>query len=340
MNYVEWLRVRNCLRMLAIVLGVLLVCGAIVRVYVGTQVGNDEAFVRRVMKDPATKISYSVVNGMNRTTIVNPHDHVTITVDDRPDGGRSIRITEPRKRYGRSDNDNTVIGSVSINESENGPIHTTAINTNAPVPLPYYFAIAGLVGLIVATIFGSTLARENDGHLEIALLKPVSRLRYSLGVIGVDLVGIVAAQTMTVVALIIGQSMYEVPHFDVQGTSLLFLLIVLLHPFAWYAMLNAATASLKRGAGAIIGFSWPVTFLVVILTHIPLGDSVLGQTLHSIFWTVSRIFPVSYASVTFSGKDSVISGNPWAYTPQISMLAILALVYGVLTVVQWRRVEA
>ena len=105
-------------------------------------------------------------------------------------------------------------------------------------------------------------------------------------------------------------------------------------------MSRANTVGYFGGAGAIIGFSWPVTFLVVILTSIPLGDSVLGQTFHAIFWTISRIFPVSYANVTFVGEHSVISGDPWAYAPRITMLAVLALVYGVLTIVQWRRVEA
>ena len=43
-----------------------------------------------------------------------------------------------------------------------------------------FFAVAALVvGTFMATIFGSTLARENDGHLEVAWTKPHSRTEYA-----------------------------------------------------------------------------------------------------------------------------------------------------------------
>jgi hypothetical protein len=342
MNYVEWLRVRNCLKWLAIVLGAMLVIGLIIRITVAVQMGNDESFVKHTMTEPGTKISHSVVGGINRTTILNPREHVTITIDDQPDGGRVIRVVEPSGSH-REHADHVTIGSFSATHSQNGTTETTIIDTDAPVPFAYYLAMAGLVGLIVATIFGATFARENDGHLEIALLKPVSRVRYAFGVIGADVACIILAEAMTIVALAIGQAMFEVPHFDFSGANATFVLVALLHPFAWYALLNAATASLKRGAGAIVGFSWPVALAIVIFSHVNLGNSVTGETFHAIFWTLSRVIPASYASVEFGHDDSVSTGlaaGPWADSAQYAMLAALALVYGALAVVQWRRVEA
>ncbi len=71
MNYVEWLRVRNALRIYAIVLGILIVIGLIVRVSLTPQLNHDQYLIDRVSKEPGTKISHSVVNGVNRTTIVS-----------------------------------------------------------------------------------------------------------------------------------------------------------------------------------------------------------------------------------------------------------------------------
>jgi hypothetical protein len=337
MNYVEWLRVRNCLKWLAIVLGVLLVIGLIVRISIAAQFGNDEAFIQHMQTDPHTKMTQSVVNGINRTTLVNAREHETVTIDDMPDGGRRIQIVEPTK-HGENEH-HVVIGSIGVSESRNGRMETTTINTNSPVPFAYYLAIAGFVGLIIATCLGATFARENDGHLEIALMKPVSRTRYALGVIGADLACIAAAEALTIVALMIGQAMFEVPHFDFSGMNLAFVLVALLHPFAWYAMLNAATASLKRGSGAVLGFSWPIALVIIALAKIPLGDSALGQTVHAIGWGLSRILPVTYASFRLDSQG-VINQDPFGYAVQIVILAALTLVYGALAVVQWRRVEA
>ncbi len=128
-----------------------------------------------------------------------------------------------------------------------------------------FLAIASFAGLIFATIFGASFACEN-GHLEIACLKPVSRMRYALGIIGVDFAGIVLAGAMTVVAAIICQTMFEVPHFDFSQLADPITLLLIVLPFSWYAALNAATASFKRGAGAVVGFAWPIAFVIIALS--------------------------------------------------------------------------
>ncbi len=61
MNYVEWLRVRNALRIYAIVLGILIVIGLIVRVSLAPQLNHDQYLIDRVSREPGTKISHSVV---------------------------------------------------------------------------------------------------------------------------------------------------------------------------------------------------------------------------------------------------------------------------------------
>ena len=336
MNYVEWLRVRNALRIYAIVLGILIVIGLIVRISLAPQLNHDQYLIDRVSKEPGTTISHSVVDGVNRTTIVSRSDSTTITIDQKPDGGRIIHIVQPSSSHNNSSHASHT-GPFSASDSVSNGIETITVDTNSPVNVVIFLAFATFAGLIFATIFGGSFACEN-GHLEIACLKPISRVKYAFGVVGVDAAGIALAGAMTVVAAIICQTMFEVPHFDFSQLAGPFSLLLIVLPFSWYAALNAATASLKRGAGAVVGFAWPIAFVIIALSSIPLGDTVVGQTFHTIFWSASRIIPLTYLSGTHDGASTNPEG--WSYTARTLAASGLMLIYGALAIVQWRRVEA
>ena len=77
--------------------------------------------------------------------------------------------------------DHVNVGSIQVMESRHGSMTTTVIDTNGAVPMIYYMLLADIVALIVATILAAPFAREIDGHLEIALTKPISRVRFALG---------------------------------------------------------------------------------------------------------------------------------------------------------------
>jgi hypothetical protein len=123
---------------------------------------------------------------------------------------------------------------------------------------------------------------------------------------------------------------------NLTGVTLGFLIFVVLLPSAWYMFLNAASASLKRGAGAVIGFSWPVCAVIVLLAQVDLSATSLGRVVNAIAWTVSRVIPLSYGSLQ-STSDTVAD---FARNQNLIVPALLLIVYGVLAIAQWRRVEA
>lgn len=337
MNYVEWLRVRNALRIYAIVLGVLIVIALIVRISLAPQLNHDQYLIDRVSKEPGTKISHSVVDGLNRTTIVSASDSTTITIDEKPDGGRIIHIVQPSSSQKNSSNTSHA-GPFSSSESVSKGVETITVDTNSPVNVVIFLFIASFAGLIFATCLGAPFACE-QGHLEIAMLKPVTRIRYALGVIGVDFAGIVLAGALTIVAAIICQAMFEVPHFDFsEAVGPLTLLLIVL-PFSWYAALCAATASMQRGAGAVVGFAWPIAFVTIGLSHIPLGDTVVGQAFHTIVRAVASVIPLTYASMHIVGATGT-SENGLSTSLNAAIIIGLMLIYGALAIAQWRRVEA
>jgi hypothetical protein len=337
MNYVEWLRVRNITRVVAIVLGALLVLGLGARIWLAMEFGSDQNFVDRIQKDPGTATSQTTFNGRPRTVIVNAREHVRVTIDDRADGGRTITVTEP-KSNGDDIGDLNVhsMGSISVSTTTGPLTRTTVVDTNDAVPLEFYLAFGYIVALIVATAYGASFAKENNGHLEIAFLRPVSRERLALSVIAADCAGILIAEILTVIAVVIGQTFFEFPHFRLTGIDANFVLAIVIVPLAWYLFLNAASASLKRGSGAIIGFSWPVAAVLIALGSADLGGTSLGRAVHAISWTLSRFIPLTYGSFDGKNGDLVLRATHLDALIPVTLL----VVYGVLAIAQWRRVEA
>ena len=346
MSYVELLRVRNVLRILAIVLGAFIVIALILRIYFNTYVTNDAAFIRHLQMTPGSKVTHVVLpDGTPRTIIDDPKDQTHVTIDNLGYGGRHIVITEPRDKS-HNHHENVTIGSVQVYESANGKTSTTVIDTNGATPFIFYMGIVDVMAFIIATVLGAPFARENDGHLEFALLKPVSRDRFALNVMGVDVLGIFAASIMTVLALLICQSMFEIPHFNFSGVNAQAIAVGIIVPLTWYAMLTAATSSLKRGYGAILGFAWPVAILVTVFGAISWGESLLGKTVHGIFWLLSRIDPLTY--IVFPSETGMEGGNTVTtvgataagFGLRISIECLLLIVFVALALYQWRRVEA
>jgi ABC-type transport system involved in multi-copper enzyme maturation permease subunit len=338
MTYVEWLRVRNVLRITAIVLGALFLLAVVLRLSIARSGGYEE-MILRMSQDPNTKVTQTTLpDGTHRTIMDNSTDQTHIVVDDHGYAGKHIVITEPNHRHHK--NDHVAVGSVHVDEQHSGSTVTTTIDTNGTTDFSIYMAIASFVALIVATILGAPFAREADGHLEVALTKPVSRTKFALGAIGADVVGLLAVMVMTVLFAIITQALFQVPRFGLSADAMPLFAWAIVLPLSWYALLNAATASLKRGYGAILGFAWPVCIFVAVMGVAQLGDSPLGAAVHSIFWTLSRIDPLTYAHFHSSRGSVQVSIQDLDYTAKLGILTALTIIYGALAVFQWRRVEA
>jgi hypothetical protein len=338
-TYVEWLRVRNCLRVLAIVLAVCIGVCLILRL-TSLRWDNVSSQIDALKKDPGTTVSQLILlDGTHRTVIDDPKKKTHVVVDDRGYKGKRITITGPASMSHTMHNDRVIVGSIDVRESRNRDVTTTVIDTNQTAPFIYYMGIADLAALIVATCLGAPLARENDGHLEIALTKPVSRTGFSLGVIGVDVAGILASSAMAIAALLVCQMMFELPRIDLSGLNAQAALMGVIFPVTWYMMLCAATASLRRAYGVILGLAWPVAILVAVFGAIPWGRSLAGQAFHWLFFALSRIDPLTY--VTFPGStDITLARMAPDFGIRALALAALFVAYAVAAVVQWRRVEA
>ena len=155
MNYVEWLRVRNCLRIVAILLAIFVLLAIILRVSVNRYMSTD-AWIQH-FQDPGTTVTRTLLpDGTKRTIWNNPREQTHVVIDDHGYAGKHIVVTEPSSRS-HENHDNVAVGSIHVTESRHGSITTTVIDTDGSVPFLYYMAIADLMALVVAMVLAAPL---------------------------------------------------------------------------------------------------------------------------------------------------------------------------------------
>lgn len=335
MVYGEWLRVRKGLKLVAIIFGILIVLAFLLRVVVA-QFGGYDTIVKNMASDPGTKIVHVVLpDGTHRTIMDNPKDHSHIVVDDKGYAGKSIVITEPSTHQKQS-HDHVMVGSFQVGSSMHGNITTTTINTDGPTSISTLIANALFVAFILATALGTPFARENSGHLEIALTKPIGRIALALQMMGMDAIGIIAGFFISVVGEIAISAIFQTPHIVFDANAWPWFSGGLLLALVWYALLTAATASLKRGHGAVLGFAWPAAVIIAVLRQFNFGDSILGQTLQFIIRVLAFFDPIAYLNATNTDKH-ILGASSVVWMP---IVVGLLIVYTGAAVIQWRRVEA
>lgn len=338
MNYIEWLRVRNCLRTTAIVLVVLVAIAGVLRVSLSRYM-SPQQWVQHFAREPGVMQSHlTLPDGTKRTIIDSPADRAHVVIDDRGAAGTHIVVTEPASRAHKDASD-VRIGSIHVSASRRGEITTTTIDTNGAVPMIYFMALADVIALIIATILAAPFAREIDGHLEIALTKPVSRLRYALGVLGADVAGIVAACVLAVIACYVCELFFGTYRVDFSGISMRAVLMGLAMPVAWYALLCAATTWFSRAYGAVLGFAWPVAIVVGVLAAVQ-ASTPLGLMVHDVGWVLSRLDPLTYVKFASPDENGAMSYAGGDFAKRFGIEILLFVVYAALALVRWERVEA
>jgi len=180
----------------------------------------------------------------------------------------------------------------------------------------------------LGTAQGMTLASENDGHLEFAWARPISRQRYALGIVAIDLAGMLAAFLISYVIAIAGtfavgagQILTSSPFFTSDFSAAL---MALGFPFLLYAWVMAISASLRRGRAFSL-LIWPVMFVLLLLAqaHTAIQPAMV--------WLNAYVNPLQI----FAQDEHHDLTVPVALYGTTFAIALIAL-----AVAQWRRLEA
>jgi len=201
------------------------------------------------------------------------------------------------------------------------------------LPIAVVWGFAGFVSCIFASVIGASLAAENDGHLPVAWTKPCSRLAYASAKMAVDLGAIAIVYALACAAVFIylwaiglGRELYAPS--DAVGQFVRFLIA----PAAFYGLLQALTATLSRGAGAVLGFTWVGLIALEALATLP-----LPAAYHAIFNFINNANPLVYISFDVDSHGSIIMVGLAAAT---TALALIAATGGAAAIYRWQRMEA
>jgi len=206
--------------------------------------------------------------------------------------------------------------------------------SHGSVPLEVLFVIPAFTTAIFALILGCFLANENCGHLEIAWTRPASRTGYALRAMAVDAAGLAVAYLFTLGLCALYVALLGFSH-NLRSDAALATNVVrfAIYPFAWYGLIAAITASLRAGAGIVVGLTWVAAqiFLVLLTLRFP-------PIIHGLVLFVNLFNPMVYGGYSDTGHATynTIMATPVA----IGGLLGLAILGTGAALLQWRRLEA
>jgi ABC-type transport system involved in multi-copper enzyme maturation permease subunit len=344
--YSEVLRGMRALRVIAIILGIFLALAIILRLWAFSE-HNPEAVASALQASPTAHVTTkTLADGTIETTVNDPMKQVHAVIERR---GQFFHmdVTLPAT-YSLSSERFLAIGNLSVDRSRRGGMSRVVVTREGSgsandIGIGILFAISCVIGLVTATMLGGVLAKENDGHLELAWTKPVSRERLAIASIAADMVTIVVSQLAMFALTLIIVLMFVWPHLYANALTPWVIGLAVLAPLAWYACLTAFSASLKRGLGLVCGLGWLVALMVPsIAGATAYSDSDLGRTVHTVFQSIAYVDPIAYVSfhgsVGAGGMQMQTAGGTIEFS--VLMLLVLTIVYATLAVLQWRRVEA
>jgi hypothetical protein len=207
------------------------------------------------------------------------------------------------------------------------PVRTEHSDVNVSMLLS---GAAALVGGF-ATVLGLNLAAENDGHLELAWTKPVSREGYALGVFAVDIAAMAACILFTALCAAVVVDVYAGYQAVAlsSGDALLETLAFCGLPLLVYAWVAALSASLKRNRGTIAGIFWPLMIVLGVL------QSLAVPAVHAVASTLNMLNPIAVYTAVYTPNGNGSGPSVWMYAWGWLVAAILLAA----AVVQWRRLE-
>lgn len=263
------------------------------------------------------------VNGSTTETITNEHRRIRIVNTQGGYGGRIIYVTIPARESASVGKLLRIPGTAVYYDTEDRTSHVSNYNTNV-LRVRDMVNVGMVVGLIFATLLGGALGKENDGHLSIVWLRPVSRTHYALVTMSISVAVVLAAELLTS-AILLGAGMLTIGNGrDPDWTYAWAIPSAMLIPVAWYALLTASSASLRRGPAVVVGVAWACAFALLGASHASDAPAVLASIVGAINW----VNPLHY--VDSNAADAV---------RYAVALAALTIAYCAAAVFQWRRAE-
>lgn len=205
------------------------------------------------------------------------------------------------------------------------------------IPLALLLGLAGWCAVVMATVFASSLNKENDGA-NFVFVKPISRERLALQYMAIDLTGIASAFVLACAAIFgslaavgwFGRIVVDAQWFSVAALGLGI-------AFMWYGIMQAVTASYRGKGGALVGWSWAIFGGLSGMS----SATFLGPVVVAVARVLNVFNPIAYFSGLVSSHGAVriysLEGLPIA--ANVGIAWSIGLIGCALATRLWKRVE-
>lgn len=340
--FVEYQRALRALRIAGIILGVLFLIAVIGRISSHTH--GIDSVLGDVESSPTAHVTHqTLADGTQRTVVDDPAKKVHAVALIQ---GRSVHLEITQPAHGGHEHDNVIGGGVTISETTKGGIDRTVIDAKRGIQIPFgiLFATSIVMGFIVASLLGGVLSKENDGHLELAWTKPISRERYAVAAFAIDIAAIILSQIFWVATALVCMMLFFAPGVTFEENAGLHTAITVLGSIGWYAALTGWSASIKRGPGIVIGLGWLFATIVPGIADALKGSTIpLISAIYAVLHGLSYLDPLAYISLhvtSSSMSGAAVGALQLSLATSCIALAALIVFYLAVAVAQWRRVEA
>ena len=184
-----------------------------------------------------------------------------------------------------------------------------------------------IAAVIIATLLAPGLSAEAANTTALIWTRPAPRDGIASRFIGVDIVAILIAYVIMLVAMIVGVAVVgglPVIYFDAAIVARN-VVLGLGGALMWYAMISVVSARLPGRGPLIAGLSWGVFPLLVGLVH-----AHFPIWLHDVVYALNYLNPVAWlGGTTPQGNSSFLPYSAWTRATCEWSIALLALVASV-----------
>jgi|GEM_PF-1199750 len=207
-------------------------------------------------------------------------------------------------------------------------------------PFGLFCGIASTITIFFSNALATSLARYN-GNLHFGFTKPISRERSALRTFAIDLAGLLVGFLIALFFVFVPFTLVGLlGRLTFGPTSLAPVAIGLGIAFMWYGMVQAVTATMRGGAGLVLGLSWGVFAVMQGLQNLTtdLVPEVVVRSIH----LLNILNPFIYLSDIFGttggqlAKDDSLAPH---YFQNLAIVWIVALIALAIAVVQRKRME-
>ncbi len=198
---------------------------------------------------------------------------------------------------------------------------------NGTLPFSMLAGIGTSAALIIATLLAPGLSAEAANTTALIWTRPAPRDAIASRFVGVDVVTIVIAYVIMLIAMIVGVAIVgglPVLTFDADQIARN-VMLGLGGSLMWYAMIAVVAARLPGRGPLIAGLTWGVfpIFVALVHAHFPVW-------LHDIVYALNYLNPVAWlGGTTPQGNSSFLPYSVWTRVVCEWGIAIVALVAGV-----------